>query len=67
MKIVLRVTWQNGPWDHESPMPTTSIDLHPRVSMELAGDTLAFKDGSGISLAVPDSRLVSAVRMEIPE
>lgn len=61
----LKVTWQDGSWNRDGQQPIATKLVPRGVQLVNVGeDTLVFKDGSGIVLAIPGQRLISVVEEE---
>lgn len=65
----LKVTWQDGSWNHGGDQPIAETSLPHDVRINLLGETLVFTEQSGdgaamVLLAVPESRLISSAQVE---
>lgn len=71
----LRVTWFAGRWSEEGEQTAGSADLPENVRAKMVGESLEFylrgsaTEGTGerTVLILPESRLVSAVQVDVPD
>jgi hypothetical protein len=60
----LKVTWQDGSWNRDGDLPIAEAMVPAGAQLVNVGDdTLVFKDGNGIVLAIPGQRLISVVEI----